>query len=99
MNNYNVLTGENGNHGYELARKHHPDIILCDMMMPGTDGQQFLKLAKADNSICDIPIIFFSAGATPTEVQRQLGDGMGHYLKKPFTEEDLLFAIHEAGIN
>ena len=97
LNKFSVLTAENGQTGFELAKTSTPDIILCDMMMPDTDGRQFLKLVKEENSTANIPLVFFSAGSLSPEVQEQLVSGKDGYLKKPFTEEDLLNAVRKAG--
>ena len=97
LNGYHAFTAENGSAGYELAKNYHPDIILCDIMMPETDGREFMRLVKADIMINDIPIIFFSAG-TSQELQKELLDGKNSYLKKPFSETDLLLVIKD-GLN
>ena len=97
LNGYNVLTAENGNVGFALAKNHTPDLILCDIMMPETDGRAFLKLAKGEFGVRNIPIVFFSAGSSP-ELQKELIDGKNKYLKKPFTAEDLLVIIKD-GLN
>ncbi|CAN5444715.1 N/A [soil metagenome] len=98
LNRFIVLTAENGQSGFELAKTSVPDIILCDMMMPDTDGRQFLKLVKEENITANIPLVFFSAGSLSPEIQDQLVTGKDGYLKKPFTEEDLLNAVRKAGI-
>jgi CheY-like chemotaxis protein len=98
LNRFIVLTAENGQSGFELAKTSVPDIILCDMMMPDTDGRQFLKLVKEENITANIPLVFFSAGSLSPEIQEQLVTGKDGYLKKPFTEEDLLNAVRKAGI-
>jgi CheY-like chemotaxis protein len=98
LNRFSVLTAENGQSGFELAKTSVPDIILCDMMMPDTDGRQFLKLVKEENITANIPLVFFSAGSLSPEIQEQLVTGKDGYLKKPFTEEDLLNAVRKAGI-
>ena len=85
LNNYQVLAAETGNTGFELAKEHRPELILCDMMMPGTDGEKFLKLAKGDQYVQDIPIIFFSAGSILPALQKTLIKGANAYLQKPFT--------------
>lgn len=97
LNGFHVLTAENGNVGFALAKNHAPDLILCDIMMPETDGRAFLKLAKGEFIVCDIPIVFFSAGSSP-ELQKELTDGKNKYLKKPFTAEELLIIIKD-GLN
>jgi CheY-like chemotaxis protein len=94
INGYHVCTAENGSTGYESAKSYQPDIILCDIMMPETDGRKFMRLIKADIVINNIPIIFFSAGTSP-ELQKELVDGKNAYLKKPFSENELLFIIKD----
>ncbi|MGE5521771.1 MAG: response regulator [Candidatus Dadabacteria bacterium] len=90
VNNYDVVTASNGTTGFELAKRNRPDLILCDMMMPETDGRTFLKLAKDDGDIKDVPVIFFSAGTLPVKDQNVLIKEADGFLKKPFLEEDLL---------
>ncbi len=89
---YHVYTAENGSTGYNSAKHYSPDLILCDIMMPETDGREFLKLVKADVLIHTIPIVFFSAGSAP-ELQKELINGKNAYLEKPFSEEALLRII------
>ena len=97
LNGFHVCTAENGSAGYNLAKNYMPDIILCDIMMPETDGREFLRLVKADNIINQTPIIFFSAG-TSQELQKELIDTKNAYLKKPFSEFELLLVINN-GLN
>ena len=95
LHNYDVLTAEQGSKGYELAKQHETDLILCDIMMPETDGRKFLKLARNDKSTRDIPLIFFSAGTGSPEVQKALIKAADGFLRKPFTEEELLKAVQK----
>jgi CheY-like chemotaxis protein len=92
LNNYEVLQAENGSAGFLLAKEFKPDLILCDLMMPETDGYKFLKLADEDLIVQNIPLIFFSAGSLPIELQKiqRRADG---YLMKPFSENQLIKAI------
>lgn len=92
VNNYVVLTAKNGGDGFEMAKKHLPDLILCDIMMPETDGKKFLKLAKSNKAVKEIPLIFFSAGTAP-EIQKELVKSANGFLKKPFSEQELLTKI------
>ncbi|RYF87530.1 MAG: response regulator [Chitinophagaceae bacterium] len=93
LNKYTVLTAENGRTGFEEAKTKLPDLILCDMMMPDTDGQKFLELARTNEAVHKIPIIFFSAGTPSLYVQKKLIKASKGFLKKPFLEEDLLNTI------
>jgi CheY-like chemotaxis protein len=93
ISNYHVVTAENGRTGFEQAKKHHPDVVLCDMMMPETDGRSFIELVKTNDLLRHIPIIFFSAGTLPAMEQKSLIQASNGFLKKPFLEEDLLNTI------
>ena len=93
ISKYQVLTAENGRKGYEQARLHHPDLALCDMMMPESDGRGFLKQIRNDDVLRTIPIIFFSAGTLSLEDQNSLVNEVDGFLRKPFTKEDLLRTI------
>lgn len=93
LSNYKVMVANNGNTGFNLAKNDIPDLILCDLMMPETDGREFLKLAKEDAVVCDIPLIFFSAGSLFPDVIKELIKASTGYLQKPFSEEELLTTI------
>ena len=45
---YNVLTAEDGFEGFKAAIQYHPDLILLDVMMPGTDGYEVCELLKTE---------------------------------------------------
>lgn len=96
LSNFNVMAAVNGKSGFELAQQYLPDLILCDMMMPESDGYFFIQLAKKDKLVKDIPLVFFSAGSPAPDVQQVLIKLANGYLKKPFTEEDLLEIITKA---
>jgi len=96
LNNYKVFSAKNGNIGFQLAKKNKPDVILCDMMMPDTDGREFLQLAKNHVIVRKIPLIFFSAGSPLPDIKKKLIKEADDFLEKPFSEEDLLHAIERA---
>lgn len=95
LHDFDVFTAEEGSAGFELAKMFSPDLIICDIMMPETDGRRFLKLARNDDQIRSIPLVFFSAGTSPPEVQKSLIQAADGYLKKPFTEEELLNTVNK----
>jgi CheY-like chemotaxis protein len=96
LGGFHVLTAENGTQGYVSALHDMPDLILCDMMMPETDGSGFLKLAKMNASISAVPIVFFSADTVSRKVHISLVSNSHGYLRKPFLEEDLMTAVNMA---
>ena len=96
LNLFQVITAENGKTGFEMAKSALPDIILCDMMMPETDGRAFLALAKQDETVRCIPLVFFSAGTVSPKTQKKLVSAANGFIKKPFTTEELLDVIRTA---
>lgn len=91
--NYEVITAENGRRGVELARTHHPDLVLCDIMMPELDGYGVLHLLGRDPATAEIPFIFLSAKAERGDIRKGMELGADDYLTKPFEESELLNAI------
>jgi CheY-like chemotaxis protein len=93
LSDYKVLTAENGRIGFDIVKKDRPDVVICDIMMPVSDGRAFFKLVKEEGSTAGIPLIFFSAGSMPDEVKKGRIKGADEYLRKPFTNKDLLSAV------
>ena len=67
-----------------LANSGHPDLILLDVMMPGTDGPGTLARLRAAPATASIPIIFLTAKAQKADVQRLLALGAAGVIAKPF---------------
>ncbi len=91
--NYTVVKAENGRRGVELARANHPDLVLCDIMMPELDGYGVLHLLGRDPATAEIPFIFLSAKAERSDMRKGMELGADDYLTKPFEESELLNAI------
>jgi CheY-like chemotaxis protein len=94
LHDFEVFTASEGANGFALAKSHQPHLILCDIMMPETDGRMFLQLARNDEAVRNIPLVFFSAGTSPLELQKTLIKAANGFLKKPFTEEELLKTVN-----
>jgi len=90
---YTVCQAENGNEGMEIAVNESPDLILCDIMMPGMNGYEFLKRFKMKNIIRPVPFIFITALNERLSQRRGMELGADDYLTKPFTRDELLKAI------
>jgi CRP-like cAMP-binding protein/CheY-like chemotaxis protein len=90
---YDVLTAENGRIGVELAQKHRPDLIICDIMMPVLDGHGVLHLLGRNEATAGIPFIFLTAKAERGDVRKGMEMGADDYLTKPFDDVELLNAI------
>jgi len=73
-----------------------PDLIICDVMMPGMTGVQFAKHLKGVNAYKQIPIIFLTARTGALDVIEGINAGARHYITKPFNMKDLLDKVAKA---
>jgi two-component system, sensor histidine kinase and response regulator len=95
IENFDVLDAENGTIGFELAVAQRPDLILCDIAMPGEmNGYDVLARLRASPEMAKIPFIFLSAKTTRPEQRKGMQLGADDYLTKPFTAQELLLAVH-----
>jgi CRP/FNR family transcriptional regulator, polysaccharide utilization system transcription regulator len=90
---YKVLTASNGKEGVSLARQSHPDLIICDIMMPELDGYGVLRMLGANPETSFIPFIFLTAKAEKTDFRKGMNLGADDYITKPFDDVELLDAI------
>ncbi|MGZ3862124.1 MAG: response regulator [Bacteroidia bacterium] len=93
LEGYSVIIAADGNAGEKLAKEKLPDLIICDIMMPGITGYEVLERLKQNNATSTIPFIFASASAEKKEIQEGLNKGAQGYLAKPFTHDDLMSEI------
>ncbi|MDG1730380.1 MAG: response regulator [Algibacter sp.] len=93
LSSYKVITASNGKTGVILAKKHQPDIIVCDIMMPELDGYGTLKKLSKSKHTKSIPFIFLSAKTERSDVRKGMNLGADDYITKPFSEDDLISAI------
>lgn len=90
---YQVTETGRGETGVELARQLRPDIVLCDLNMPGMDGYAVLRALKHDPRTAVIPFIFLSGVQDHTVIRRGMGLGADDFLTKPFELHELLDTI------
>jgi len=79
-----VLEAGGGRDGVRLARAERPDAVLLDVMMPLMDGPSTLVALRATPETAGIPVIFLTAKAQPSELERLRGLGAQGVLTKPF---------------
>ncbi|EDX77911.1 cyclic diguanylate phosphodiesterase (EAL) domain protein [Coleofasciculus chthonoplastes PCC 7420] len=83
----------NGYKGIDLAKVEKPDLIICDVMMPGLDGYSVLKTLRQETTFATTPFIFLTAKAAKADFRQGMELGADDYLTKPFTRAELLGAI------
>ena len=85
-----VATGRDGLQAVELARKHHPDLIVIDYAMPNMDGMDAAEIIMKEMAI---PIVLSTGRTDDTTLQRARKADIHSYLVKPFHREQLKTAI------
>ena len=90
---YTVYKAANGREAVDLARAHHPDLILMDMMMPVVSGYEAVTELKADATTRDITIVGLSAKAMATDMERATDAGIDGYITKPFRIAQVLTVV------
>jgi len=93
LKDFATITAENGWQGLQMAQKHQPDLILCDIMMPLLDGYGLLKTLRQDVTTASIPFIFLTAKAEHADLRQAMKLGADDYLTKPFQLDELLQVI------
>jgi CheY-like chemotaxis protein len=90
---YEVFKAANGREAVDLARDHHPDLIILDMMMPVMSGYEAIAELRADDATRAIPIVGLSAKAMATDMERATDVGIDGYITKPFRIAQVLSVI------
>lgn len=92
LHGHRVTTASDGESGVEMA-KTGPDIILCDVNMPGMDGYQVIQAIQGNADCREIPFIFLTARLDRPDQRRGMTLGADDYLTKPFSEKEVLECI------
>jgi DNA-binding NarL/FixJ family response regulator len=83
----------NGDHAIELATAEHPDVILMDIRMPGTDGLAATRQIAADEALSDMKVIILTTFETDEYVYQALRAGASGFLVKDAEPEELIHAV------
>ncbi len=90
---YRVVEAVDGGEGISRALELLPDLIVSDVMMPGTDGYELCAALKKDVRTSHIPIVLLTARAGEESKIRGLETGADDYIVKPFNTDILLARI------
>lgn len=90
---YRVRSAHDGYAALEALRAERPDVVLCDIMMPGMDGYTLLQHTRADTDLRTLPFIFLTALSSSADQRRAKQIGIDDYLTKPIDSGDLVVAI------
>jgi sigma-B regulation protein RsbU (phosphoserine phosphatase) len=90
---YQVLLANNGEQGREMVLQQQPDLILLDVMMPGEDGFDTIRLLKDDKKTAGIPVIFLTAVNNIDAKISAFNSGVVDYITKPFYAREVIARV------
>ncbi|MFO1493927.1 MAG: response regulator [Lysobacterales bacterium] len=92
---HEVITAEDGQQGVDMAKKHVPDLILMDVVMPNLNGFQATRTIAREKTTSHIPVILVTTKDQETDRVWGLRQGAKGYITKPVNEAQLVQAIRE----
>ena len=84
---HTVLEAINGRTGLATALQDRPDMVLCDLQMPGMDGYDVARRFKHDPDLIDVPLVAVTAYAMVGDRDKVLAAGFDGYIPKPINPE------------
>jgi len=90
---YKVITAKNGDEAIDQAKKHQPDLIILDIMMPGKNGIEVCNILRLQPAFKDTLIVFLTALSDEGTEIRSLETGADDYLTKPISPKVLVSKI------
>jgi DNA-binding response OmpR family regulator len=93
LNGFKTSLASNGDEGLRLARRHPPDLVILDVIMPGLDGYEVCRVMRADARLAAVPILFLTAKIKDEDRINGFLAGADDYLTKPFNLDELLLRV------
>jgi two-component system, OmpR family, response regulator len=95
LGGFTVKACDNGAEVLPAAIEFQPDMVILDIMMPGMDGVEALRVLRENDSFKDTPVIFMTAKVMKEEQQKYIEMGVLDIIAKPFDPISLCERIHE----
>jgi PAS domain S-box-containing protein len=89
LEGHDVTVAYRGTDGLEAARLHRPDVVLCDLGLPGLDGYEVARALRGEPGTAGVLLVALSGYALPEDRQRALEAGFDRHLAKPVDPDDL----------
>ncbi|MCU0474515.1 MAG: response regulator [Anaerolineae bacterium] len=90
---YRVAQAPNGMRGVQMAQEHQPDLVLCDVLMPGLNGWDVLLELRSNAATANVQFVFLTALADRANARKGMSHGADDYLPKPFSHKELLETV------
>jgi DNA-binding response OmpR family regulator len=91
---YDVLTASSGREAIEIIRRHRPDLVLLDLMLPDIDGFGVCEILRNNAATAAIPVVILSAWGTADAHNVGMELGALDYVTKPFSPRDLVERVN-----
>jgi PAS domain S-box-containing protein len=91
-----LITALDGMAGIEMARTHHPAMILMDINLPGMSGNEAMLILQTDPATTHIPVVALSANAMAQDIAKSMSAGFFRYLTKPVNIEEFFEVLDSA---
>ena len=88
---HKILSFETGDKLYEAFEQERPDLVILDVLMPGTDG---FEITSKIREISDVPILLLTAKETDTDYIKGFTAGCDDYFTKPFSLVKLMMRVN-----
>ncbi len=92
---FDVMTADDGTVGIQKSIESDPDLIICDVMMPGMNGFELTRKLKEDFETCHIPVILLTAYQSDDHHSEGIEAGADAYITKPFSMKHLMLQINK----
>lgn len=90
LEGYEIIIAHDGVKGIEEARRHKPNLILLDLMLPKISGYEVCKILKTDNNTWRIPIVIISTLTKPHQIDKAREVGADHFIAKPYNLDEIV---------
>ncbi|CAN5371252.1 hypothetical protein BH11PSE11_BH11PSE11_31770 [soil metagenome] len=92
---HRIFQAGDGTKGLELAVSTAPDLIICDVHLPGMDGYEIVRSVKSTPALHDIPVIAVTALAMVGDREKLLAEGFDGYISKPIDPENFISQVEQ----
>jgi CheY-like chemotaxis protein len=89
LDEHEIAVSYSGAEGIDRARAFRPDVVLCDIGLPGMDGYEVARTLRADQDLGDTTLVALSGFALPEDVERARRAGFDRHAAKPLSVEKL----------
>ncbi len=92
---FDTVLAQDGLEGVEMAKEHHPDLIMLDVVMPRMDGLTAARLIKFYKPLSNVPVVFLTAKDAEKEIELAQEARADVYITKPFDVRQVINEIRD----